>query len=60
VKEVRPEARRQQARLEFAFVYPDRMGRNVIRKVPLPPLPSTLGTGCPPLSKPLCALWRVL
>lgn len=22
-----------QARLEFAFVYPDRMGRNVIRKV---------------------------
>ena len=33
VKEVRPEARKPQARLEFAFVYPDRMGRNVLRKV---------------------------
>ena len=30
---MRPEARKPQARLEFAFVYPDRMGRNIIRKV---------------------------
>uniref|UniRef100_A0A7S0RGX5 Histone deacetylase complex subunit SAP18 n=1 Tax=Pyramimonas obovata TaxID=1411642 RepID=A0A7S0RGX5_9CHLO len=33
VKEVRPEARKNTARLEFALVYPDRMGRNVLRKV---------------------------
>jgi len=33
VKEVRPEARKNTARLDFALVYPDRMGRNVIRKV---------------------------
>lgn len=33
VKEVAPAARRREARLSFAFVYPDRRGRNVIRMV---------------------------
>eukprot|EP00898_Chlorokybus_atmophyticus_P001037 jgi/Chlat1/1934/Chrsp153S02242 len=33
VKEVEPSARRRDARLSFAFVYPDRRGRNVIRQV---------------------------
>ncbi|KAG6547897.1 hypothetical protein Mapa_010717 [Marchantia paleacea] len=33
VKEVSPSARRRDARLSFAFVYPDRRGRNVIRNV---------------------------
>ncbi|MCO5573865.1 hypothetical protein L7F22_027640 [Adiantum nelumboides] len=33
VKEVAPAARRKEARLSFAFVYPDRRGRNVIRNV---------------------------
>lgn len=33
VKEVQPAARRPQARLSFAFVYPDRRGRNVMRQV---------------------------
>mmetsp|Transcript_16731 Transcript_16731/g.23078 ORF Transcript_16731/g.23078 Transcript_16731/m.23078 type:complete len:146 (+) Transcript_16731:108-545(+) len=33
MKEVRPEARKPQARLDFALVYPDRMGRNVFRRV---------------------------
>jgi hypothetical protein len=33
VKEVQPAARRQGARLEFALVYPDRKGRNVMRQV---------------------------
>ncbi|KAL3678698.1 hypothetical protein R1sor_021654 [Riccia sorocarpa] len=33
VKEVSPAARRREARLSFAFVYPDRRGRNVIRNV---------------------------
>ncbi|KAJ7549763.1 hypothetical protein O6H91_07G067500 [Diphasiastrum complanatum] len=31
VKEVAPAARRRDARLSFAFVYPDRRGRNVMR-----------------------------
>lgn len=35
VKEVSPSARRRDARLSFAFVYPDRRGRNVIRNVGL-------------------------
>ncbi|KAJ7549762.1 hypothetical protein O6H91_07G067500 [Diphasiastrum complanatum] len=33
VKEVAPAARRRDARLSFAFVYPDRRGRNVMRSV---------------------------
>ena len=35
VKEVHPQARRPTARLDFAFVYPDRKGRNVMRSVGL-------------------------
>jgi hypothetical protein len=35
VKEVAPAARKRDARLSFAFVYPDRRGRNVIRTVSL-------------------------
>ncbi|KAJ4832248.1 hypothetical protein Tsubulata_002013 [Turnera subulata] len=33
VKEVAPEARRRNARISFAFVYPDRNGRFVVRPV---------------------------
>ncbi|GAQ83399.1 histone deacetylase complex subunit SAP18 [Klebsormidium nitens] len=33
VKEVVPSARRRDARLSFAFVYPDRRGKNVLREV---------------------------
>lgn len=33
VKEVHPAARRPNAWLSFAFVYPDRTGRNVMRQV---------------------------
>ncbi|KAH7426678.1 hypothetical protein KP509_10G012200, partial [Ceratopteris richardii] len=33
VKEVAPAARRKEAKLSFAFVYPHRRGRNVIRNV---------------------------
>eukprot|EP00850_Spirogloea_muscicola_P024100 SM000441S16124 [mRNA] locus=s441:21619:22789:- [translate_table: standard] len=33
VKEVASVARRREARLSFAFVYPDRRGRNVMRNV---------------------------
>ena len=33
VQEVQPAARRPSARIEFAFVYPDRKGRNVMRQV---------------------------
>lgn len=33
VKEVQPAARRSTARLEFALVYPDKRGRNVMRVV---------------------------
>lgn len=33
VKEVQPAARRPAARLSFAFVYPDRRGKNVMRQV---------------------------
>eukprot|EP00897_Mesotaenium_endlicherianum_P007485 jgi/Mesen1/6765/ME000346S05940 len=33
VKEIAPVARRRDARLSFAFIYPDRRGRNVMRKV---------------------------
>eukprot|EP00250_Pteridium_aquilinum_P009589 c18775_g1_i1 orf=60-626(-) len=33
VKEVAPEARRRNARLSFALVYPDRRGRNIVRTV---------------------------
>eukprot|EP00245_Coleochaete_scutata_P009818 TRINITY_DN3327_c0_g1_i1.p1 TRINITY_DN3327_c0_g1~~TRINITY_DN3327_c0_g1_i1.p1 ORF type:complete len:160 (-),score=20.20 TRINITY_DN3327_c0_g1_i1:36-470(-) len=33
VKEVQPSARRRDAHLSFAFVYPDRRGRNVMRVV---------------------------
>ena len=33
VKEVQPAARRPQARLSYAFVYPDRRGKNVMRQV---------------------------
>ncbi|XWS35712.1 hypothetical protein CRYUN_Cryun20dG0020000 [Craigia yunnanensis] len=33
VKEVAPEARRRDARLSFAFVYPDKNGRFVVREV---------------------------
>jgi histone deacetylase complex subunit SAP18 len=33
MKEVAPAARKRDARLSFAFVYPDRRGRNVIRNV---------------------------
>ena len=32
IQEVQPAARRQQARLEFALIYPDRRGRNVLRE----------------------------
>ncbi|EFN53580.1 hypothetical protein CHLNCDRAFT_136773 [Chlorella variabilis] len=35
VKEVQPAARRPMARLSFAFVYPDRRGKNVMRQVGL-------------------------
>lgn len=35
VKEVQPAARRPMARLSFAFVYPDRRGKNVMRQVRL-------------------------
>lgn len=33
IKEVQPFARRRGARLSFAFIYPDRKGRNVMRQV---------------------------
>lgn len=33
VKEVAPEARRRDAMLSFAFVYPDKFGRFVVREV---------------------------
>lgn len=33
VKEVAPEARRRDATLSFAFVYPDKRGRFVVREV---------------------------
>ena len=33
VQQVQPSALRSNARLEFAFVYPDRKGHNVIRQV---------------------------
>ena len=33
VKEVQPAARRTTARLEFALIYPDKKGRNVIRVI---------------------------
>ena len=33
VKSAQPAAKRQNARLEFALVYPDRKGRNVMRQV---------------------------
>ncbi|KAI4377712.1 hypothetical protein MLD38_015297 [Melastoma candidum] len=33
VKEVSPEARRRDAKLSFAFVYPDKTGRFVVREV---------------------------
>lgn len=33
VKEVQPAARRSTARLDFALVYPDKKGRNVMRVV---------------------------
>jgi histone deacetylase complex subunit SAP18 len=33
VKDVLPAARGRMARLSFAFVYPDRKGRNVMRQV---------------------------
>ena len=32
IQEVQPAARRAQARLEFALVYPARRGRNVLRE----------------------------
>lgn len=35
VKEVAPAARRRDARLSFAFVYPDKSGRFVVREVSL-------------------------
>eukprot|EP00955_Chlamydomonas_euryale_P023123 243841-Chlamydomonas_euryale.AAC.1 len=35
VKEVKPAARGRMTRLSFAFVYPDRTGRNVLRQVGL-------------------------
>ena len=35
IQEVQPAARRQQARLEFALIYPDRRGRNVLREARL-------------------------
>lgn len=41
VKEVAPAALKRDARLSFAFVYPDRRGRNVIRNV-RPPLSLSL------------------
>ena len=33
VKEVQPAARRTTARLEFALIYPDKKGRNVMRVI---------------------------
>lgn len=33
VKEVQPQARRPMARISFAFIYPDRRGKNVMRQV---------------------------
>lgn len=33
VKEVKPAARGRMTRLSFAFVYPDKRGRNVMRQV---------------------------
>ena len=35
VKEVAPATRRRDAKLSFAFVYPDRRGHNVVREVSL-------------------------
>ncbi|KAJ0047541.1 hypothetical protein Pint_15958 [Pistacia integerrima] len=35
VKEVASEARRRNAKLSFAFVYPDKRGRFVLRQVPI-------------------------
>ena len=49
VKEVHPQARRPTARLDFAFVYPDRKGRNVMRSV---------GTTCCYSSHTECILSR--
>lgn len=54
VKEVQPAARRPMARLSFAFVYPDRRGRNVMRQVGAA---SCRGTNPPPTAVehlPLC------
>lgn len=42
VKEVQPAARRPSARLSFAFIYPDRRGRNVMRNVSHASSPSLL------------------
>lgn len=36
VKSAQPAAKRQNARLEFALVYPDKKGRNVMRQVQKP------------------------
>lgn len=36
VKEIAPEARRRNARLSFAFVYPDKRGRFVVKQVLAP------------------------
>jgi histone deacetylase complex subunit SAP18 len=35
IKEVKPAARMRSSRLSFAFVYPDKRGRNVMRQVNL-------------------------
>ena len=39
--QVQPAAKRINARLEFAFVYPDKRGRNVMRLVGVVTLPDT-------------------
>lgn len=46
VKEVKSEARRTTAKFEFAFVYPDRRGRNVLRQVRHDLLEVTWCLGC--------------
>ncbi|KAH8931567.1 hypothetical protein BDL97_19G029400 [Sphagnum fallax] len=45
MKEVAPAARKRDARLSFAFVYPDRRGRNVIRNVGMTYVGSTSRRG---------------
>ena len=53
IQEVQPAARRQQARLEFALIYPDRRGRNVLREARLL-APTLILAEC----TLICSLWH--